>query len=211
MPFLIARTVDFSGGIIDRRVGWLRRRKMLHVLCMCVKLKYALPLAQMGLAAALARCHHVWEIATRYDDMPGPSPALRLLHSIDWPVLLVPGYRIMPFPWSGVTVVAVTGLLWYWVALTLNEFRQRRQVLMFTRVPLRIAGDLFLIVSGVFLGLYCAVTVSQGPLFDMPHIGSKWLWFLPTVAFQFTWFIALISLFGRDIAQIPEFRDFMSF
>jgi hypothetical protein len=119
---------------------------------MRVKLKYALPLAQMGLAAALARCHHVWEIATRYDDMPGPSPAFRLLHSIDWAVLLVPGYRRMPFPWSGVTVVAVTGLLWYWVALNLSELHQGRRVVMFKRVPLRIAGDLLLIVSGVFLG-----------------------------------------------------------
>ena len=116
----------------------------------------------------------------------------------------------MPFPWSGVAAIAVTGLLWYWVALNLIEFRQRRQVIMFERVPLRIAGDLLLIISGVVLGLFCAMNVSQGPLFDMPHIGSKWFWYLPAIAFQFGWAVALISLFGRDVLQIPEFRDFFS-
>ena len=185
-----------------------KRRDMLQVWCMRVKLKYALPLAQMGLAAVLAWCHHVWQIGAMLQDMPGPSPAGRLLHSIDWPVLLVPGYGIMPFPWSGVTVVAVTGLFWCWVALNLGEFRQRRRVLMFAWAPLRIAGDLFLIVSGALLGLFCAATVDQGPTADV--LGSKWLWFLPTVAVQFTWCISLISFFGRDVIQIPEFRDFMS-
>ena len=177
---------------------------------MRAKLKYALPLAQIGLAAALLRCHHVWQIAVRFQDMPGPSPAGRLLHSMDWPVLLVPRYRIMPVPWDGMTLVAVTGLFWYWVALNLSEFPKRRRVVMFEWVPLRIAGDLFLIVSGAFLGLLCAATVDQGPLSDFPNIGSKWLWFLPTVAVQFTWCVALISFFGRDVIRIPEFRDFMS-
>ncbi len=81
---------------------------------------------------------------------------------------------------------------------------------MFEWTPLRIAGDLFLIASGAFFGLFCAAAVSQGPLPDIPHLGSKWFWFWPTVAVQFTWSIALISFFGRDVIHIPEFRRFMS-
>src|ERR1017187_5170608 len=117
---------------------------------MRVKLKYALPLVQMGLAAVLAWCHHLWLLAimSSGSDSPGSSPSLRLLHSLNWPVLLVPKYRSMPFPLDAVAVAAVAGLLWYWVALNLDEFSQRRRVVMFERVPLRIGGDLLMIVSG---------------------------------------------------------------
>jgi len=184
--------------------------EMLHMLGTRVKLRYAMPLAQMGLAAVLAWCHHLWQMAVVSSDSPGPSPAGRLLHSIDWPVLFVPYYGVMRFPWDSVTAVAVAGLLWYWVALNPGEFRQHKRILMFKWAPLRIAGDLLLIAVGAFFGLFCAATIDQGPLFDYPHLGSKWLWFLPTVVVQFIWSIALISFFGRDVLKLSSFRDFIS-
>jgi hypothetical protein len=166
---------------------------------MRVKLKYVLPLVHMGLAAVLLRCNEVWEMATRNQDMRGHSASFRLLGSLDWPVLLIPGRWRMAFPWNSATAIAVTGLFWYWVAENVGEFRQRRSVLMFASAPLRVVGDLLLVIAGACFGLAFATSLDRGPLPDFPRLGSEWLWFLPTVAVQLAWFLTLIGAFGRDL------------
>ncbi len=70
---------------------------------------------------------------------------------------------------------------------------------MFKWVPLRIAGDLVLIGSGVLMGLLGVSTVIRGPRFVPPQLGSSWLWFVPMATAEIMWCSALILIFGRDV------------
>jgi hypothetical protein len=166
---------------------------------MRVRLKYALPIAQMGLAAALWWCANRWQLAATA--MQGPSsPAFDLLLIISWPVVPV---RMLwfwhtPYLWDEVASIASIGMFWYWVALNIETLRERGMVLMFKWAPLRIAGDLLLITVGVFLGLLCTSTVIHGPPTYFPRLGPEWLWLVPTVAMEFIWSASLIFIFGRD-------------
>jgi hypothetical protein len=56
---------------------------------MTIRLKHALPLAQMALALALMVWSQQWTKATwGIQDMPGPSPGFSLLIAINAPVAL---------------------------------------------------------------------------------------------------------------------------
>lgn len=168
---------------------------------MRVSLKYAVPLVQMGLAAVLMRCHGVWQMATRDMDMPGPSPSFRLLASIDWPLLCIPVPWRMPLLWYSAVSVAITGVFWYWVAVNVSRFQHRQRLIVFRSVPLGVAGDLFLILVGACFGLAVASGIVRGPLFDYPRLGSRWLWFVPTMSVQVAWFLVLIAVFGRELVR----------
>lgn len=122
------------------------------------KLKYILPLAQMALAVGLLKSSELWYAAImRVSDSPGISPEFRLLFAINAPIGLprLLWSRFLPGSWDYPILIAAVGLLWFWVALNVNSWRQRRAIYMFSRAPFRIAGDLFLIATGVFWGGVC--------------------------------------------------------
>lgn len=162
---------------------------------MRLKLKYALPLAQMILAVGLLRCSHFWFMAqAKISDMPGPAPAFTLLVSINAPVAMARAflYRHLPPAWDEVTFILAIGLLWYWVASSILRWKERRSLVMFAWPPLRIFGDLLMIANGAFLGW----------LYIVHGLGFlTWRWFVPSSAFFAMWSLSLIVFFTVDIIR----------
>jgi hypothetical protein len=76
-----------------------------------VKLKYALPLAQMALAVVLLWRSQLWmTTAARLNDVPGPAPPFTLLMSMNPPVALVHGlvyWHFSPLWELGVSVATI--------------------------------------------------------------------------------------------------------
>ena len=168
---------------------------------MHVRMRYVLPLLQMALAIALVKSSYVWSnraVHVYHDDMPGTPPAFRLLGSINAPILLPRAlwfYHISVLG-DALAVVLSAGLLWYWVALNVDSWRQKRMVLTFSFVPARLAADVVLIAMGFFYG-FLVVEEGRG-LF--PASWSSSVWFLSaSILLPFAmWSMALIFFFGRD-------------
>jgi hypothetical protein len=159
---------------------------------MRVKLKYVLPLAQMALAVVLLRLSYLWMRTITHSDSPGPDPAFSLLLSINAPAALARtlwSHRL-PYLWDNVTFVAAIGMFWYWIALNIQSWRERRRtLLLFAWTPLRIGADLLVIAGGVCLVWLCLDAMSG------PHV--PWLWFVPTSIL--IWSVGPMFFFGRDL------------
>jgi hypothetical protein len=180
-----------------------------------VKLKYVLALVQMAVALALLWWSQVWlRAAMRIMDMPGPAPAFTLLVSINAPIALPRAIwsRYLPDPWDDLTLIAAVGLLWYWVALNVDSWRQKRTALMFSWRPLRFCGDLLLIATGLFWGLiFVGKDLAVGAIMNgtrgealrnqFPLSRSQATWFIVATAFHLAWCLALILFFGCDFVH----------
>ena len=183
---------------------------LLHIQHIPVKLKYLLPLLQMVLAIGLLRLSNSWVKAMRgVEDIPGPSPAFNLLVCINAPVGAARAFwfRYLPGYWVDLTFIVAIGLFWYWIALNINSWRERRMVVMFTWWPMRIAGDLLLIGVGAILlvyvyvnqfGVRMAVEALRGPLSPGQ---LAWRWLVPNIGLPLVWSLALIFFFGRDFVH----------
>jgi len=124
-----------------------------------VKLKHFLPLAQMILAVVLIWQSQVWllESFRHGSDMPGPGPYFTLLFAINAPVFYprVLWVRHISGYCDNIILVAMIGLLWYWVALNVIAWRTRRAVQMFSWPPLRLGCDAVLTFYGLLFGVVC--------------------------------------------------------
>jgi hypothetical protein len=139
---------------------------------MSLNFKYALPLVQMAIAGGLLWWSHLWQrTAMRIMDIPGPAPAFTFLISLNAPVALARTlwYHYLPDLWEHVVFIAAIGAFWYWIALNIHSWRERRVLFLFTWPPLRITADLLLIAMGVFLGWICIMAGS-----GVPHV-TPWL------------------------------------
>lgn len=176
---------------------------------MQVKLKYALPLAQITLALGLLWWSQVqFEADMRIMDMPGPAPAFTLLIAINGPAVLPRAFwaNYLSTLWDDLALIAAVGLLWYWIALNIDAWRKRRIVVMFSWTPLRLAGDLLLVVAGMFFGSVCVW--EQLPLKAALHgvrgeallnyLPQRLPWFIAVTSLLLAWSLALIYFFGRD-------------
>lgn len=120
---------------------------------MRAQLKCALPLVQMALAVGLLKRSEVWYAAImRVSDSPGISPSFRLLMAINAPIGLPRRLwsRFLLGSWDYPILIAAVGLLWYWVILNIDSWQRRGAVVMFSWKPMRLAGNLILIVTGGF-------------------------------------------------------------
>jgi hypothetical protein len=165
-----------------------------------VKLKFALPLLQVGLAFGLLAWDRIWEMIMPTQDMPEPSLALKLLVSINAPVLvpgafLLPRLPRLPNSWTDITLLVAIGLLWYWVALNILSWEARRSVCMSSMLPLRLIGDILPISVGVFLIFACWQDLFRN---FVPISWSYWLRFDPFVGAVVAWSVVLVSFFGWD-------------
>lgn len=176
---------------------------MLRVQNMA-RLKYILPLSQLTVAMALEWWSDEWYRSVgRLHDMPGPSPASQLLLSINAPAALVRA----SWSWSGhissrwdhILLITMIGTLWYWIALNIETWQRTREIRMFSWLPLRIAGDLVLIVAGILLALMPVADAYL--LFQYPSSLSIWLWFVLLRGLFFSWSIAFVFCFGRDLVH----------
>jgi len=165
-----------------------------------VKLKYALPLAQVLLAISLLWASELWFKAARGTmDMPGPAPAFTLLILINAPLapLRALWYRHVSTVWDDVTLVAAIGLLWYWVASNIYSWQEKRRVCMFSWAPLRLAGDMLAVGAGAF---WIVVFVADRSAFTVEsRLGVPWT--VAVVSLPLAWSLVLIFFFGRDFVQ----------
>jgi hypothetical protein len=158
---------------------------------MRLKLKYAIPLAQVALAVGLLTWSYLWYGAQARNDMPGTAPAFTFLVSINAPVALLRAflYRHLPGYWDDVTFILAIGLFWYWIALNILRWRERRSLVIFAWPPLRLFVDFLMIADGAFLGWF----------YILHGFGFlTWWWFVPCSAFYWAWCLALIVFFSRD-------------
>lgn len=169
---------------------------------MCVKLQYGLPPFQMILAMALLVWNAKWYVAMRlrHIDMPGTSPAYKLLISINAPLALPRAfwsrYLHLPVLWDNLALVVAIGFLWYWVALNVLSWRERRTVCIFSWMPLRLCGDVALICVGMFWLLDCWYEIIR---FYQPVAWLDWARLTLLVGLPIAWSVVLILFFGRDL------------
>lgn len=188
-----------------------------------MKIKYALPAAQMVFACVLvAGIQAQWNafIHTRHGcDSPGPPPLSDVLIAINAP-LAVPrafwealpgaflgGGHYLPFYWSAGIMVAAVGLFWCWVALNVQAWRQHRMVLMFRWRPARFVIDTLIAVSGLLTGLLGATEMSDAAReLRLGWLGNRC--FLPIWVDEASaiivpcallcWSFVLVFFYGRD-------------
>jgi hypothetical protein len=166
---------------------------------MHVRLRYALPAAQMLLAVGLVWWSDRWfEVQMRLQDMPGPAPAFQLCACINAPVALVRSlcFRHLSHYDDSIALVIAVGALWYWVALNVESWRRDRMVLTFRWAPVRISTDLLLVAMGVLFG--CWFVAEGGILSPSPWPLASWLWIAGLLTPLLGWSLALIFSFGRD-------------
>lgn len=167
-----------------------------------VKLRYVLPLAQMALAVVFLRWSDLWmRAAMRVNHMPGPAPAFTLLMSMNPPVALVRGFLYWHWSplWDRILSVTTIGALWYWVALNIDSWRERRAILQFAWVPLRMGTDLMVTAIGACLGFFCVASMMSS-LLPLP-------WLVPTYASLLIWSLGPMFIFGRDLVYCVRRRS----
>jgi hypothetical protein len=170
-----------------------------------LRLKYALPLVQVGLAAGLFMWDAFWyRVVARHMDMPGTSPAFKLLVSINAPLALPRAFvfRHLPGWWDPVTFIVAIGLFWYWVGMNIVSWRERRIAYLFSWRPLRLLADALFIGVGVFWIVVCWNEI-HGPnerLFSAQD-WQDWLWYAISLGLPILWGIVLISFFGYDCSR----------
>ena len=147
----------------------------------------------------------------RIMDMPGPAPAFSLLASINFPVasLRVFWFRYLPGWWDDIVFVAAIGFFWYWVALNVYSWQQKRTVRIFSSIPLRLTVDLLLIAMGTLVGIYAVTDELRLLAFVhgvhgealrncFPNNWPGWAWFIAIAGLHLAWSVVLIFFFGRD-------------
>jgi|HubBroStandDraft_6_1064221.scaffolds.fasta_scaffold1643653_1 hypothetical protein len=148
-------------------------------------------LAQMALGVVLLRWSYVSTIAAERGGNLGPAPAFTLLMSINAPVALGRVFWFhfyTPYLWDVVVTIVLIGALWYWVALNIDSWQERRMILQFKWAPLRIGTDLLAIALGAMLGLLCA-PISYLPV---PWLIAAW-------ASALMWAFGPMLFYGRDL------------
>jgi hypothetical protein len=154
-----------------------------------VRLKYALPLAQMALAAAL-----LWQFRREVGQPPKsgyPLPALDLLLLINPPLAILSRVWVsyVGTLWSDATQVALVGAFWWLVGLILDSWQR---IFLLTRKPLRVAADLALIVLGPYFVWFVGRV-------DVAHMPLQWQ--APALASVFCWLLGPAFIFGRDLIR----------
>jgi hypothetical protein len=178
-----------------------------------MKIRYVLPPVQMAIAMALLLWNDTLLLASRrWCDMPGASPASRLLTSIDAPVALLSMAwdRYLSYPWNVAARLGAVGIFWYWVALNMEAWRERKEILMISLRPARWTLDVLLFLSGFVLGVIGAEdmyeVIRYAPFATRPGCFGPypWLTIVPdaTVAcLLLGWSFVLVYFFSRDFVH----------
>jgi len=179
-----------------------------------MRIKYALPIAQMILTSLLMRWDSALQIASwRTCDMPGPTPAVTVLISINAPLALPFAIwnRYLSYNWSFAILIVAVGLFWYWIGLNAEAWRHRKKVLMFSWRPAQSVTDTLLVASGIVFGLLGASRMLDAmhyAHFQMQGRGcfgpNPWFTLVPDVIIAcclLGWAFTLVFFFGRDLMR----------
>jgi hypothetical protein len=164
-------------------------------------------MAQIALTLTLLWATELWDKSVTRTDMPGAAPAFSILVSLNAPIALPRSLVFMHMSdfWDNVTLIVAIGLLWYWVALNIQSWSQRRTVVMFSWIPLRLAADLLLIIDGVFWFVLCIANIYFRLFFPFANFAFAEMppiWFFFASAFQLAWSLVLIYFCGRDLFSL---------
>lgn len=182
---------------------------------MRIRLRHALPVAQMLVAIGLYRWSDLWLQAAqrkaRHEPYMGSSPGYDLLYALNAPLLFVQFLRYsLESLWHGyphpstlwmlwvpelmtrAIFILTIGVLWYWVARNIESLRQTCAVFTFSVTALRVFSDLLLILAGLFSALYA--------LRELVNLRTLWWsgWNWICCLLYFAWFVSLTYLFTRD-------------
>jgi hypothetical protein len=137
--------------------------------------------------------------------IPGTPEEFRLAMFINGPVALVrmlwTGCFVgkwsttvfcIGFWWWDAFFIASVGIFWYWIALNISSWRERRVLLLPTSMPLRVTTDLLLIALGP-----CFVWFSRD--IDLIHLWQQG--FVVAVPFLLIWSVGPVFVFGRDLVR----------
>jgi hypothetical protein len=185
----------------------------------------AIVLVQAAVAWTLIWYDHVLQAAAMHRcDVPGASsPAFSILLAINLP-LAIPRTiwdRYLPFPWSQTLLIVAVGVLWGWVALNVNAWREHRIAFVPKWDPLRFVVDFLLIflalislfVTGVLLEGVGAFSPFDPHSFDC-YGADFWSHLMPMVIVacsSFAWCFWLFFFFGRDLLYCVRRRPCIPF
>lgn len=166
---------------------------------MRLKLKYALPLAQIAMALTLLIEDAFWW-QPNHSLSSGPSPYFSVLVAINAPAVIARAFWFLHVPqWCDYAALLVTiGLLWYWVALNVHSWQKERRAWTFSRPVLRFIADAALVGLGVLFAylVYCDLSRSYNP---PPSLG--WAGFSIYEVLRAAWSAFLIFFFGCDLIR----------
>jgi len=175
---------------------------------MRLRVKYGLPALQMLLAIVLLGWTDRWERALmRVQDMPGTPPSFTLLMAINAPLAMPRAfvYRYLSWWWDDITLVVAVGLLWYWVALTVESWKRSRRISLFSSQPLRVIGDLTVVGIGCLLA--CGILLADWSFIFPRHSWADWLLQIPSLCLLILWATVLILFFGCDLLNCILHRE----
>ena len=179
------------------------------------KRNWILPVAQIFLAAGLISLSQVLErVSRRRCDMAGPDPAYLIFLAVNAPVNLARIFwdHWLPYPWNLAALIAGVGLLWYWVACSIELWRKQREAVLPHWRYGRLLIDALLIVMGLLFGLMGAgetkEVVDWAPMSFRGAVGcfgaTWWSELLRSViaaSIHFGWCLALVLIFVRDFVR----------
>jgi hypothetical protein len=183
---------------------------------MRVRLKYALPLAQMALAVVFLRLTILWIMATRGDDAPGQHPAFHLLLYLNLPIMPILKRLLFGSLLDLALLVAAIGVFWYCIALLIHRYKERGTVFPTGWVALRMAADVVLIAMPTCLGPLFVLEFIENAK-DYPAINTfpwsdeVWWWCVPTYGALLMWILGPYSssaatwsdVFGEGVRRLP--------
>lgn len=171
---------------------------------MSLKLKYGLPLTQVGLAIALLAWDWRWErwMMRHLGMVSGTSRPFKLLLSINAPVALPRAlvYRHLP-GWSDTIVFVIAiAVFWYWVALNVLSWQNQRLPYTFSWPPLRLIANCTAIAVGVIWLVVCCneIQYRSEPLFSL----VDYIWYIIILGLPLAWALVLVAFFGYDCLRV---------
>jgi hypothetical protein len=162
---------------------------------MVARLKYALPVIHIAVAAFLRHQSKQWITLTRHMDMPGPGPPERVLAFISLPVTVLRGiwWRAFYVYWPDWIFVTTLVVLWYWVGSEIESRFARRTPFAISAQLARVAVDALLTASSLWFIFFNRVhDMSWFPLW----------YFVPALVFLLAWIFVPPFLLCADLFAI---------
>jgi hypothetical protein len=167
-----------------------------------VRLKYVLPAVQMAFAIVCLRLTYLFDLTTRVQgSLSAQHPAFHILIYLNFPLMLV----LKELMFGGLlqlsALIIAIGAFWYWIALLLEKYSQRRSIFPLKWGLGRMVADLVVITLGALLGGSLAKSYLDYPDSLVPTFSFRYPWSIPVLLSFLPWTIGPICVFGNDLIR----------